>query len=811
MLKNHLQFAWRTLTRHPATTAINILGLAMGLCSCIAIYTITHYEFSFDDFHPGKGRIYRVGGKLSQNMGSQQFASAMYVEHIPPPAPDFIRADIPGIETVAAAYRYSDTTFITTNDYFDIFQYDWLAGNKKTALTAPGSIVLTETQALKHFGRLSPDDIIGKPLTIDDSLHLQVTGIIKDWTGNTDFTQTQFISLSTIAHTFLSDRFHLDTWQPGPSNPWPITLIKIKRHSDPAQIDAQVAAIMPRHHPDATGNLRNIIRLDLLLQPLADIHFNEAYAHDGLRKAQRPALYGLMGLAAFILLLAIVNFINLSTAHAIRRAKEIGVRKVLGGSKTQLTLRFLTETALATTLAAGLGTVLVQPVLHLFRSYLFEGIQFHPLTPQNLIFTLAVVIITTLLAGFYPARVLASYKPVTVLKKDPKDQHGLIRKGLIVFQFVISGIFIIGSITAGRQIHYMLDADMGFATNAVVTVNAFKATPAQLHQFAQKAAQLPGVKEWTIQSYAPAGSATVERPVRLDGQERTNMFIRLQGADQNFVPFYHLKLLAGHNLSPGDSTSGFLINATYCRELGFAHPGDAIGHSLNIVDQPSWPIVGVIADYHMNSLHDAIIPLLIGHWPTFENTVGIRLAANDAAAKNAAANNAPTDNVPQTLSKLESAWKTIVPDHSFHYAFLDESIAKLYQQDQRLGWLVQAATGIAIFISCMGLIGLATFTAEQRKKEIAIRKVLGAGITNIMLLLTKDFLLLLVIAFTIAIPVAGYALHRWLENYAYRTTLSASIFAGAALTLITITGLTIATRVIKAARQNPVKDLRLSD
>lgn len=798
MGKNHLQFAWRTLTRQPATTAINVLGLALGLCACIAIYTITHYEFSFDDFHPGKSRIYRVGGKLSQNMSSQQFASAIYTENIPSPAPDFIRTDIPGIEAVAAAWRFNDTAIITTNDYFDILPHEWLAGNKKTALTAPGSIVLTETEALKHFGHLTPDAIIGKPLTLDDSLHLQVTGIIKDWTGNTDFKQTQFISFSTVAHTFLSSKIHPDNWQPGPVNPWPTTLIKIKPQSDPAKIEAQVAAIMPRHHPDATGNLRNIIRLDLLLQPLADIHFNEAYAHDGLRKAHRPALYGLMGLAAFILLLAIVNFINLSTAHAIRRAKEIGVRKVLGGSKTQLTIRFLSETALTTTLAALLGTLLVQPVLHLFRSYLFEGIQFHPLTLQNIIFTFSVIIFTTLLAGFYPARVLAAYKPVTVLKKDPRDQHGLIRKSLIVFQFVISGIFIIGSITAGRQIHFMLDADMGFATNAVVTINDFNAKDGQFRRLAQAAGQLPGVKEFTVQSYAPAGSATVERPVRMDGQERTNMFIRLQGADQNFVPFYHLKLLAGHNLSPGDSTNGFLINAAYCRELGFTHPADAIGHSLNIVDQPSWPIVGVIADYHMNSLHDAIVPLLIGHWPSFENSLGFRLAANDA----------PANNVPQTLSKLESTWKIIAPGQPFNYTFLDESIAKLYQQDQRLGWLVQAATSIAIFISCIGLIGLAAFTAEQRKKEIAIRKVLGAGISNIMLLLTKDFLLLLAIAFAIATPIAAWALHKWLENYTYRTTLSVSIFMLAAIALLSITGLTVATRVIAAARQNPVENLR---
>lgn len=791
MLKNHLRYAFRTLTRHKGYTLINILGLTLGICACIAIYTITHYEFSFDAFHPDKDRIYRTGGRLSENFNSK-FASYLYTENIPPPAPNVI-GPIPGIETIAAYYRYNDTAIVTTTDYFHILPFDWLAGNANTALTAPGSIVLTESQALKHFGRHPADSYMNRTLIIDDSLLLHVTGIVKDWTGNTDFPQTQFISWPTIAHTFLRNRFHPDDWKPGPANPWVRTLVKLKPGTDPSQIESRIATLLSKNI--AMGPLANIVHFGIVLQPLADVHFNSDFSHDGMRKAHRPALYGLIGTAAFILLLAIVNFINLSTALSLRRAKEVGVRKILGGSKPQLILRFLTETALITVLAAVLAIILVQPILSLFHSYLPIGVRFHPLAPNTLLFIAAVITITTLLAGFYPARVLANYAPSLNGKTNPTDRQAFVRKALIVFQFAISGIFIIGSITAGRQLHYMLDADMGIATNAVITVSNDHSQE-ELRRFATAAQQLAGIKEVTLESYAPAGVATIERPILLDGKRSTQLFVKLQGGDQNFISFYRIPLLAGHNFPPGDSLNGFLINATYCRALGFTHPEDAIGHSLSINGDPSWPITGVVADFHQGSLHDRIIPVIIGHLTNLENVMAIRLPVVTSAS-----------TIHQTLGTLETLWKTTTTA-SFDYTFLDESIARLYESDRQLGWLVRAATAVTILISCMGLLGLAAFTAEQRKKEIAIRKVLGAGIANIMLLLSKDFLLLLTIAFLIATPVAGYALHRWLENYAYRTTLSGWVFLLAAGTLLGITVLTIAFRVTAAARQNPIDNLR---
>jgi putative ABC transport system permease protein len=788
MLKNHLRNAWRTLTRHKGYTLINILGLSLSLCACLTIYTITHYEFSFDDFHPDKNRIYRVGGKGEENFQSKQNAGTFHTEDIPPPAPAAIRAEVPGIETVAPYFVYDDATVIATDGYFHILPYDWLAGNPHTALSEPNAIVLTESQALKHFGRHPAADYLNKPLTIDDSLHLQVTGVIKDWTGNTDFTQTQFISFPTINHTFLHNRFHPENWAISINNPCVRTLIKLKPHTDPTSTESQIAAVMDRHHRADT--LLNLIRFRLIIQPLKDIHFNADFSHDGARKAHLPALYALIGAAAFILLLAIVNYINLSTAISLRRAKEIGVRKVLGGSKLRLIGRFLFETGLITGLSAILALLLVQPVLNAFHSYIPTGVHFNPLSPYTLTFAAAIAFITTILAGIYPARLLASQAPITHQIHTPANRRSYIRKALIIFQFTISGSCIIGSIAAGRQLHYMLDADMGLATNSVITVYNWN-SQTDLRHFAAKARQLPGITGLTLQSYAPAAGGIIEQPIRMDGKESTDLFVKLQGADQNFVNFYHLNLVAGHNLPAGDSLNGFIINATYCHSLGFINPADAIGHSLSINGTPPWPIVGVIADFHQTTLRAPIVPLLIGHLTNLENSLAIRLT-----------------NIRQTLPRLESQWKVTTNAEPFHYTFLDESIKKLYQDDRQLSWLVRASTAVTIFISCMGLIGLVTFMAEQRKKEIAIRKVLGARITDITTLLSRDFLVLVGIALLIATPIASIFLHRWLETYAYRINLSWPMFALAGALTLLITIATIALRILTAALQNPIENLR---
>jgi putative ABC transport system permease protein len=778
MLLSHLRYAWRTLTKNKSFTAINITGLATGICACMVIYILTSYEFSFDTFHPYGDRIYRVGARIAEHDGYQ------YGEDVAPPTAEALRREIPGIEAAARYYTWSinDTNaIITDNNYFSIFPYHWLAGSPKTALSYPFSVVLTENQARKYFGR---GPYLGREIVYQDSLHVHVTGVVRDWTGNTDFPYTDLISLSSIsASPFLNSRFHPDNWAtPLRGNPWTRTLIRLAPHTDPARITAQLTPFVTRHmgkDPDI-----QTFHLAIVLQPLADIHFNNDYSHDGGRKAQLPILYGLIAAATFVLLLAIVNFINLSTAQSMRRTHETQIRRILGSSRGALMFRFLTETALITTMAAILSLLLTSPVLNLLQAWLPPDLRFHPFDVPVLFFILGIIAGTTLLAGIYPARVLSV---------PGISRRYTVRKALIVFQFTISLTFIIGSIGYSKQLHYMLTADPGFLSKTIITITDFGDSPEQLQLFAQNARQLAAVKDLIVQGHPPAASAGIEIPLRLENRKDKEELVSLFSADKDFLGFYQIPLLAGRNLRDQDSSHEVIINEAYRHKLGFKTPADAPGHFITFQDQ-TWPIVGVIADFHTNSFHDPIYPLLIGKLPHLRRSIALKPS--------------PGSDMPAALTQLQKIWKTQLPGHPFEYHFLDESIARQYAGDIRLSWLVHAATALTILISCIGLLGLILYVVENRKKEISIRKVLGARVMDILLMINKDFIGLIALALLIASPLAWITLHRWLLGFAYRTSLSWWIFPLAGIASLVITSLTISVRVIRAALVNPVTHLR---
>jgi putative ABC transport system permease protein len=559
-------------------------------------------------------------------------------------------------------------------------------------------------------------------------------------------------------------------------------LIKLSPQTTAAHITTQLPSFVDRHL--VLDSMLHLLHFAIVLQPLSDIHFNTAYAHDGTRKANLPVLYGLMGAAGFILLLAIVNFINLSTAQALRRSRETGIRRILGSSRWQLTVQFLTETALITLLAATLSILLVYPILRLFHTWLPE--ELHPFDGPALLFLLCLTAVTTLLAGIYPARLLST----NVLS----TRRYTVRKALIVFQFTISLVFIIGSLVFSKQLHYMLNTDPGFARSAIITSIDYNASSARLDLLARRTRQIPGIRDLTIEGHAPASDAIIEIPVRFENAKDKDELVSLQAADDNFIPFYHIPLLAGRNLVKDDSAREVIINNTYRQHLGFKKPADALGHVLSWTGQ-SYSIVGVIADFHAGSFRDPVYPLLIAPLPNLRHSIAFRLTAGA--------------NTAATLKQLADAWQTIFPGDPFDYHFLDASIARLYENEIRFSWLVHAVTILAIAISCMGLLGLILFIAERKKKEISIRKVLGAGIADIIWLLNKEFAGLIGIALLIATPIAGYGVHRWLENYAYQTTVSWWVFVLAGFAALAITALTISYRVIRAARANPVDNLRI--
>lgn len=801
MLKNYWIVAWRSLVRNKVYSFVNVLGLALGICACLIIYLITRYEFSFDTFHPDRDRIFCVDAQMHD----------MHWNLVPGPMPAAMRREMTGFETIAAFHIYTASATIPGDpkrkpksfddagsiaiaepQYFDIFHYRWLGGNAQTALVMPNSVVLTAGRARKYFGDLAPDKIIGRTIYYQDSLMTTVRGIVADWTGNSDFKFDQWISYATIPASFLKNRITLDRWDVISRSSQ--VMVKLAKNVQPSQIDAQFTGFARRHYgPNAAFAAH--------LKPLSAIHFHAEYGGES-RKASLPVLYTLMAVAGFILILAIVNFVNLSTAQSMQRAREIGVRKVLGGSKPAITMQFFIETLLLTVAAVGLAVLMVKPVLSLCANLIPAGVHFR-LDGATLLFLLLVTAVTTLLAGFYPAKVLANYQPTVVLKGAaavPGGEKGTLRRALIVFQFTISLLFIIASIVIGSQLRYMLHADLGFKTDAIVSLNYPRDNgPGKTAILAEKIRQLPGVAQVIRESRPPIGlMRSGFGGGGLKGSEDNRIEVSLHYGDADYVPFYGMKLAAGRNLLPGDSTKELLINETCAHALGFNDVSKAIGREVVVGPGEAYPVAGVVADFFESPFHQATWPIIIKPEPRAQNIIAIKIAAKGMTA----------GEMKTLIARIEKDWKTVFPKAPFGYSFLDESITQLYADDLRSEWLTNAAMGITVFISCLGLLGLAVFSTQRRTKEIGIRKVLGATVPGIVIMFCKDIVLLILIALLIASPLAWYFMHNWLQGFAYRTALSSWMFIAAGAAAIGIALLTVGFQAMKAAMANPVKSLR---
>ena len=809
MIKNYFKIAWRNIAKHKAYTIINVMGLSFGICACIVIYLVTSYEFSFDRNHPDGDRIYRITGEMLRNNGEKEFLNCIF--------PDVagIENDIPGFESKAGLFFYGakiniagDKTkefhddhdvIITWPQYFNGFKYDWLAGNAATALNDPYKVVLSESKAHKYFGDKPFSKVIGSTVIYNDSLELTVSGIVKDWEGNTDFAFTDFISISTATSRFLKNDIPALNWTSLHPH-GAMVFVKLNKEAKVADINTKLSAYTKIHaKPSGFGLLQN-----LTLQPLTAIHFTNDYYRgddgDHFRKAHLSTLYALIGIALFILIIAVVNFINLSTAQSIQRSKEVGVRKVLGSGKRHLVFQFLSETFVITFFAIVTAVLLVSPVLSLFHSFIPAGIIFDPFSLTTLLFLSLLLVITSLLAGFYPAKVLSSYLPVLSLKgvvSNAGSGGTKLRKALIIFQFTVSLVFIIGTLVISNQIHFMRNKDKGFKTDAVITVNNWHDQSGKMKVLAQKIKQLPGVDKVIPQATAPMGFAEMGNNYTYKGKNELHLEVATKMGDENFIPFYHMKIIAGRNMVHSDSLHELVINETFSKTLGFTKPSDAIGNFLYQADKP-YPIVGVVADFHTGSFHDVIKPLVIEHMPEWESSLAVSLFTKGKHVSD-------SKNI---VDAIEKEWKQLYPDAGFSYSFLDDSIAWLFEKDQQAAWLMNAAMIITIFISCMGLFGLAMFTAERRTKEIGIRKVLGASVVNITAMLSKDFIVQVLVAVLIASPIAWYCMNQWLQDFAYKTSIHWWVFLLAAVIALTIALLTVSFQAVKAALANPVKSLR---
>ena len=813
MIRNYFILALRNFRKHKLFSLINILGLAVGISASLVIYLIVQYEFSFDRFHKDGDRIYRVVSNLS--FTGKPFENS----GVPAPLPAEAKTTIPGIETAVAFHTmYHPRVNVNKGDtlkpvvfkerkgvifadqhYFDLFAYQWLAGSP-AVLNEPFKVVLSESRVKEYFPATDITKAIGQVMTYDDSIDVTVAGIVKDLNQVTDFTFKEFIALSTIPARHLENNFSWNHWSN--YNTSSQFLVKLKPGTSPEQTGKQITALVAKHEPNTDRFSAN-----QTLQPLNDLHFNSKYEIFDQRRAHKPTLVSLLLVAAFLLILGCINFINLTTAQAVQRAKEIGIRKTMGSNKRQLIAQFMNETLALTIIATLLSIALMPLLLKAFADYIPEGVSFNRIMEPGIIgFIIALVVVVSLLAGFYPSLVLSRFKPVMVLKNQAysntgKTRSAWLRKTLTVSQFIIAQFFIIGTLMVSKQIYYSLHKDLGYRKDAIITFTLpwREAGSQKKKLLLQKLQSIPEIQKVSLSGIPPAYNGTSSSTLTFDdGKKTIDLMTEIRIGDAAYFDLYNIKLVAGRMLLPSDTVrKEYLVNEAYAREMGYTNPADIIGKNIKR-DKTTLPIVGVVADFHTKSLHTAITPLVFTAKTKEAGSFHILLQPREAG----------NDTWKRAIDKIDKALKEVHPERTFDYAFFDENIAAFYKAEQSTTHLLTWASGLAIFISCLGLLGLVIYTTHQRVKEIGVRKVLGASVTQIVSLLSKDFVVLVIVAFMITAPLAWWAANTWLQNFAYRTSIPWWIFAAGGGIMIIIALLTLSIQTIRAALANPVKALR---
>ncbi len=796
MIKSYITIALRTLWKNKVFSVINILGLSIGISASLVIYLLVDYHFSFDKFEKDAGQIYRVTSNFV-------FSGIVYKNSgVTSPLPAAIKKELTGFDKIApfrtwnedvkisvptsgsnepqVFKKQSNIVFVDEN-YFSLLNYEWIAASPKTALLKPYQTVLTTSGATQYFPKLKPAEIVGRELYFNDTVRTTITGIVKDFEEHTDFTFKVFISRTTLENTSL---------KPGDWEQWDNTtsasqlFVKLSAGTTINQVEKAINNLYEKHKPN---NPDDHSKTSFKLQPLSDIHFNADYGTFSIPQANKPTLYGLLAIALFLLLLGCINFINLTTAQAAQRAKEIGIRKTMGSSRRQLIVQFLSETFLLTLFATILSVLLTPLILKAFSGFIPDDLHFSLIKqPAIILFLLILTVVVTALSGFYPALILSGYNPVLVLKNvayanTGKTRTAWLRKSLTVSQFVIAQVFVMAAILVSKQISYSINKDQGFKKEAILYFNTNFYDTVKSHKYVllDKIKKIPGVTMVSLCTNPPSSGSTWSSSMKYkDGKKEIETDVQQKYGDTNYIKLYGLKLLAGNNITQSDTVNALIINETYAHLLGFQHLQQAIGKYLEYDKDVKFPVVGVVADFNQHSLHEPIKPLVIASRGKDQRNISVALQPG----------NHGSNSWKAVITKIEKAWKEIYPEDDFSYTFFDEDIAKYYAAEQNISSLLKWATGLAVFISCLGLLGLVIYTTNQRTKEIGVRKVLGASVRQIVTLITGDFIVLILLAFVIAAPLAWIGMHRWLENFAFRTTISWWIFltGGAIMVLIAL-------------------------
>nr|WP_067058677.1 ABC transporter permease [Mucilaginibacter sp. L294] len=797
MIKTYFKIAFRNLVKHKFYSAINIFGLSLGIGCCIILFQFISYHLSFDRYHHDAKQLYRIVNELRVGDGSVEYVPGNSIA-----LGNAVKARIPQIKEVGIISRIlkltvavpqtgnvkdklfaeNETVALTSPSFFSLFDYEWEQGDKNTALNTPNTVVLSHSIAQKYFGS---QDVVGRTILTDSKTPFKITGIVKDHPANTDIKTDIFLSIPSLKEIYPqnADKWIRD-WG------WVDTRNNVYVSLAEGTTSATINAMLKKMDKNSLGP-----EYTFLVQPLSEIHFDMRYR--GVIQKSLLATLGIIG--ALLAIIACVNFINMATAQSFKRAKEIGTRKVLGSTPSAIFKQFITETSCIAVFAALLAVGYVLLVLPVLNNWLQTQLSFNFFTDIKLsaflVMLLATIIIT---AGTYPALILSRFKPVNALKNQVNNNSqsaGLARKGLIVFQNVIAQVLIIGTILITMQVKFLKSANPGFNKDAIVVVpvpdNAKTKTDFLRNQLLSR----PGIESVTYCDRPAASARNDGGSVKFDNREWENFTGFTILADADFAKTFGLKIIAGRNIAESDTASEYLVNETMVKRLGIKDPQQIIGHKFvagGITNNPGI-VVGVMKDFHAQSMYAAIPPESISAFRHEYRFAAIKINAN---------------NVQATLENLKRDWQAIYPENVFEYTFQDEQINDFYQKEELLNRVIRSSASVAIFISCLGLLGLISLITAQRTKEIGIRKVLGASVAQIMALISKDFLKLVLLSAIVAIPLGWLLIHTWLQNFAYHIQVPIWVFVSTVAISVVIAFVVTCIQSVKAAVVNPVKSLR---
>jgi len=810
MFQNYIKIAVRNLLRNKSFSFINLFGLTIGLACCLLIGLYIWNELSFDKYHEKSERIWRFSRKFFNKDGSEQ----LHLGHLAPPFGPLLKNDFPDMEEVTRLLQTSTTVriderffsedqmFYAEPNVFQVFDIPLQSGNPASALNEPYTLLLNETTAQKYFGKADP---INQTLRFSGQFDLKVTGVFRDFPYNSHFHPAMLVSFSTLNDTLVYGAERLRTnW----GNNSFSTFALLPKNYPARNLEAQFPAFLDKHMQTmatAANNPKPSSFTSLHLEPLTDIHLKSHLDSEIEENGDIRRVYIFSIIALFVLLIACINYMNLSTARSAVRAKEIGVRKVVGALQREILLQFLSESILLSLLAATLAFGLARITLPLVNKLLGQEL----LIPDGALWAapgllLLLAGVTGLLAGLYPAFYLSALKPLSIIKSENQGRGGGagLRKVLVVGQFAVSVALIIATVVVFRQLQFLQDKKLGLNKDHIVTAFFYNDLAPQYESFRNEILSNPAIKNVTRSSRLPSGRlldsfGSAKAQLDTDSLEQSQVDLKFVTVDHRFAQTYGLEMAAGRFYLQdfgSDRTESFIVNESAAKMIGWKSSGEAVDKRINYGNRDA-RIVGILKDFNFESLHQEIQPMIF-YIPRDSTQFSYISFKMDGA------------NIDAGLAQLKSTWQKFLPEYPFDYQFLDEQYGQLYEAEQRQGRVFIIFALLAILIGCLGLFGLTTFVVQQRVKEIGIRKVLGATVSGLLLLISKDFLKLVGIALVIASPIAWYFMHQWLQDFAYRIDIGWWVFALAGLVAASVAFLTVSFESLKAALANPINSLR---